>query len=296
MGSLSEATPLLSVVVPTCHRNEDLTQCLKELQPQSRPNPADGPGTVQRDDFLFEVVVTDDGSRSTAESLIREEFPWVRWCPGPRRGPAANRNSGGGRARGEWLLFLDDDCIPTKSWLKAYATATQQFPDYSVLEGRTEAPGPQVRCDHESPINVKGGALWSCNFGIKRSLFFEIGGFDEKFPFPCWEDMDLEFRLKDAGYTSKFLPDARAQHPWRPRRGTRFCFETAESMQYFISKHPEARPIIDVTWGFKRMFKIVVFEFPANLRRFHELSAFRVLYLELLTAIRVTWLLRFKRS
>ncbi|HYZ71913.1 MAG TPA: hypothetical protein VE641_02465 [Chthoniobacterales bacterium] len=181
------------------------------------------------------------------------------------------------------------------SWLKAYGSATQQFPDYRVLEGQTVAPGPQLRCDHESPINVKGGMLWSCNFGIKRSLFFEIGGFDEQFPFPSMEDMDLQFRLEHAGYTSKFLPEACARHPWRPRRGTRFCFESAESIQYFISKHPQTRPIFDVTWGFKRMIKIAVFEFPKNLRRYRDLSVFRVLYLDLLTAVRITWILRFKR-
>ena len=296
MGSLSEATPLLSVVIPTCHRNEDLIQCLKELQPQSQGNSGYHPGTALKDDIPYEVVVTDDGSRSTAEGLIRDQFPWVRWCPGPRRGPAANRNSGAHQARGEWLLFLDDDCVPMNSWLKAYGSAAQQSLDYSVLEGQTVAPGPQIRCDHESPINVKGGLLWSCNFGIKRSLFLEIGGFDEKFPFPSMEDMDLQVRLKEAGHTSKFLPEACAQHPWRPRRGSRFCFESARSIQYFISKHPEARPGFDVSWGFKRMFKIVAVEFPANLRRFRELSVFRVLYLELLTAIRITWLLRFKRT
>lgn len=294
MGSISELTPLLSVVVPTCHRNEDLTQCLKELQPQTQSHPAHLPGTVQRDNFLYEVIVTDDGTRSTAEGLIRERFPWVRWCPGPRRGPAANRNSGAHQARGEWLLFLDDDCVPMNSWLRGYGSATQQFPDYSVLEGQTAAPGPQQRCDHESPINAKGDMLWSCNFGIKRSLFLEIGGFDEKFPFPSMEDMDLQFRLQQAGYTSKFLPEACAQHPWRPRRGTRFCFEAAESIRYFISRHPQTRPIFDVTWGFKRMVKIVVFEFPANLWRFREPSVFRVLYLDLLTAFRITWILRYK--
>jgi GT2 family glycosyltransferase len=294
MGSFSEVSPLLSVIVPTCHRNEDLTQCLAELQPPSQGNPAHGSGIVQTDDFLYEVVVTDDGTRSTAEGLIRDQFPWVRWCPGPRRGPAANRNSGARQARGEWLLFLDDDCAPMNKWLKTYGSATQQFPDCSVFEGQTIAPEPQHQSDHESPINMKGGLLWSCNFGIKRSLFLDIGGFDEKFPVPAMEDMDLQFRLEQAGYTSKFLPDACAQHPWRPRRGTRFCLALAKSVQYFISKHPQARPIFDVTWGFKRMLKIVVFEFPANLLRFRDITAFRVLYLDLLTAFRITWILRFK--
>jgi GT2 family glycosyltransferase len=297
MEQSSKATPLLSVIVPTCHRNEDLGHCLEALRPVDGETIAGSPiaETVRTKNFVYEVVVTDDGVRGTAEGLISEKYPWARWCAGPRRGPAANRNSGARMGRGEWLLFLDDDCVPVSGFLVAYASAAHQFPAYSVFEGQTVAPHPQQRSDQESPINVKGGVLWSCNFGIRRSLFLEIGGFDEKFPFPSMEDMDLQFRLEQAGYTSKFLPKACAQHPWRPRRGTRFCFESAKSIQYFISKHPETRPIFDVTWGFKRMVKIAGFEFPANLRRFRDLSAFRVLYLDLLTAVRITWILRFKR-
>jgi GT2 family glycosyltransferase len=298
MGPASNTTPLLSVIVPTCHRNEDLGHCLEALQPRDDETIIASVviKTIRTKNFVYEVIVTDDGLRGTAEGLISERYRWARWCAGPRRGPAANRNSGARNSQGEWLLFLDDDCVPLSSWLEAYASATHQFPDYSVFEGQTVAPQPQQRSDHESPINVKGGLLWSCNFGIKRTLFLEVGGFDEKFPVPAMEDMDLQFRLKQAGYTSKFLPEACAQHPWRPRRGTRFCLSLAKSVQYFTTKHPQARPIFDVTWGFKRMVKIAVFEFPANLRRFRDLSAFRVLYLDLLTAVRITWILRYKRQ
>jgi GT2 family glycosyltransferase len=115
-----------------------------------------------------------------------------------------------------------------------------------------------------------------------------MGGFDEKFPVAAMEDMDLQFRLDAAGYRSRFLPDACVEHPWRPRRGTRFCIALAKSVRYFTDKHPEARSIFTDTWGIKRMIKIISFEFPRNLLRFRDVSSLRVLYLDLLTAVQIS--------
>jgi GT2 family glycosyltransferase len=298
MDPASEVAPLISVIVPTCHRNQDLIVCLEALRPEKQSSSASE--TLSRAETtkdrpngssskpLYEVIVTDDGSQSTAEALIQKSYPWVRWLPGPRRGPAANRNSGARKASGAWALFLDDDCVPESGWVGAYAAATRNFPERSVFEGRTIAPKPQSQSDHESPLNLQGDLLWSCNFGIKRQLFLELGGFDENFPVPAMEDMDLQFRLRDVGYTSKFLFDACAQHPWRPRRGAHFCVALAKSVHYFVLKHPEAKPIFADTWGIKRMIKIVSFEFPRNLFRFRDLSSFRVLYLDLLTCVHIT--------
>ena len=57
------------------------------------------------DAHLYEVIITDDGRQSTAEQMVKEQYPWVRWVKGPQRGPASNRNNGGTRATN---LFLAD--------------------------------------------------------------------------------------------------------------------------------------------------------------------------------------------
>jgi GT2 family glycosyltransferase len=299
MDNASAKGPLVSIVVPTCHRNHDLVLCLSALESGAQISISSSTVSPVNEilmntgssllGFSYEVIVTDDGSSSTAEAVVREKFPWARWLPGPRKGPAANRNSGAQNARGEWVFFLDDDCIPNPGWIESCVAGIHRFPECSVFEGQTiGGPNPRTRSDHESPLNLQGGLLWSCNFGIKRQLFLRIGGFDESFPVPAMEDMDLQFRLKELGYASKFLFDACAQHPWRPKRGTHFCIALAKSVRYFIIKHPEARPIFADTWGIKRMIKIITFEFPRNLVRFHDLSAFRVLYLDLLTAFEIS--------
>lgn len=288
----SVAAPVLSVVIPTCHRNGDLIRCLEALRAQQPlmldSNKSSNARSSHKTDFSYEFIVTDDGTQSTAAAVIRDAFPGVKWVQGPRRGPAANRNFGASKAVGKWLLFLDDDCLPSSNWLAAYGLAILTFPQCGVLEGRTIASGPRTRADQECPLNLKGGLLWSCNFGIRRDLFFQIGGFDEQFPAPALEDMDLKRRLDQAGHVIRFLVDACVEHPWRPRRGARFCISVAQSVLYFTIKHAEVRPIFVKTWGIKRIIKIISFEFPRNLFRYRNLSSFRLLYLDLLTAVHIS--------
>ena len=91
----------ISVIIPTCHRNASLAKCLDCLAPGTQTLPPE----------QYEVIVTDDGSRSTAQQMVQENYPWVLWIAGPCRGPAANRNNGAEAAQGQWLAFTDDDCL-----------------------------------------------------------------------------------------------------------------------------------------------------------------------------------------
>lgn len=195
---------LISVIVPTCHRNDLLAQCLDCL----------APGVQTLSPEHYEVIVTDDGSRSTAEQLVRESYPWATWIAGPRKGPAHNRNHGAASARGEWLAFTDDDCLPVPSWLAAYAEAITEA--VSVYEGKTICLQGVSSPLYQSPTNLTGGCLWSCNFMIQASLFREVEGFDTDFAMPAMEDIDLHERLCQRGKPGKFVDAAVVDHP--PRR------------------------------------------------------------------------------
>src|SRR5882762_3404290 len=99
--------PLISVVIPTYHRNDLLARCLERL----------APGRQTIDASRYEVTVTDDSKTSTAEAMVREQFPFATWIKGPQRGPASNRNYGARAGKGTWIAFLDDDCVPGPGWL-----------------------------------------------------------------------------------------------------------------------------------------------------------------------------------
>ena len=112
-----------SVLIPTFHRNDLLVCCLDRLAPGSQTLPVS----------QYEVIVSDDGRDSTAEEMLRQHYPWARWVKGPQEGPAANRNFAVTQAKGTWLVFTDDDCLPELGWLKAYRERNSNEPHRRVF-------------------------------------------------------------------------------------------------------------------------------------------------------------------
>jgi len=191
---------MLSIVIPTCDRADALRECL---------------GRVVDQRAGYEVIVSDD-SRTDGPRRVVAEFPGVRWLEGPRRGPAANRNRGASHAKGEWLVFLDDDCLPESGWLEAYGEAITDEVD--VLEGRTVCPLQDGFAFYEIVENVDGGAFWSCNLAVRREKFLELRGFDEDFTCACAEDMEFAWRMRKRGLRSVFVEKAAVTHPPREMR------------------------------------------------------------------------------
>ena len=193
---------MISVIIPTCHRNDLLAKCLDCL----------APGAQTLSPEQYEVIVTDDGSCSTAGAMLAERYPWVQWVAGPRKGPAANRNSGAALAQGEWLAFTDDDCLPGKDWLVKLAEAMDG--PALAMEGAVHPIGDLSQDLSECPVNLTGGYFWSANIAVKRSLFEQIDGFDPTYPLAAHEDVDIKLRLK-ALTEIMFVPDAAVMHPVR---------------------------------------------------------------------------------
>lgn len=195
--------PSISVIIPTCHRNDLLAVCLDRL----------APGAQSLSPEQYEVVVTDDGINSTAKAMLRDRYAWARWVQGPRRGPAANRNSGARIASGELIAFTDDDCIPSPNWLMAYSAAIQ--PELDVYEGKTTCT-PEFRSPLDrAPLNLNGGCFWSCNLMVRAASFQKLGGFDEDFPTAWCEDVEFFHRVKQTGTAWRFVSEAIVDHPTR---------------------------------------------------------------------------------
>jgi GT2 family glycosyltransferase len=221
-----------SVIVPTCRRPETLARALACL----------GPGTQTYSSASYEVIVTDDDPALGASAALSRDFPWVRWTSGPGRGPAANRNHGARQARGRWLAFTDDDCLPDRAWLSAFFHAREENPSVRVLEGRTIADRPRRTLLETAPINETGGHLWSCNFAIENALFRELGGFDERFVWATMEDADLAERLRERHLPFSFVPRATVCHPWRSVDARRTHERHLPSLLLFLQLHPQHLP------------------------------------------------------
>jgi len=197
-------TPYLSVIIPTYRRNESLAHCLDCLKH----------GKWEADYDNYEVIVTDDDPAHGAKVMVETSYSWVRWVAGPHRGPAANRNNGACNAKGEWLVFLDDDCLPDKVWLDTIQQAAASGL-YDIIEGKTIAPDKSDNPFQYSVENLNGGVYWSCNLAIRAQVFWQLGGFDEDFLEAGGEDMELAYRIKSLNLKAQFFIGAIVIHSSR---------------------------------------------------------------------------------
>jgi len=221
-----------SVVIPTYERPDDLRICLNSLSEE-----------FQQGSQTYEVIVTDDSKSDKSKRMVKKEFPDVSWGKGKQNGPAGNRNAGVKRAQGQWIVFLDDDCIAQVDYLNAYAKAIRANPGTQVFEGRIFANRPRITWAEGCPENSSGGMLWTSNLCIKKSLFFEIGKFDERFKV-AYEDVEFAHRLKQRKTKTVFVSDAAVCHPWRSLRSGGKNWKSKgyqiESLLLFLDKHSDA--------------------------------------------------------
>lgn len=228
---------LLSIVIPTYHRNELLTECLNCL----------APGVQSLNSDCYEVIVTDDGTQDTAEAMIEQQYPWVKWVSGPRKGPGANRNNGVKHTTGEWLVFTDDDCLPDSHWLEEYVNAIASNADSLVFDGKVYADRPRKSLAERSPLKETAGSLWTCNLAIQKKLFVSIDGFDERFPYAAMEDIDLRIRLERVNHKSVFIYNASVCHPWRIVKWKE-TKQRQQSVFLYLSIHPSEKKRYNPTY------------------------------------------------
>lgn len=247
---------LFSVIIPTCNRSELLVKCLDLLALEYQNFEA----------WNYEIIVSDDSISNFTQKLIYKKYKCVKWVKGPQKGPAANRNNGAKYAIGEWLVFTDDDCFPTGTWLSSYGNAILNN-NVKVFEGLTDVDRRKQRFDEVAPINIKGGNLWSCNFAIKKNFFFSIKGFDENFPFPAMEDTDLLIRIKKLE-DIMFLPQAKVIHPWRKVKPFSSYKKWLVSHKYILQKHGVK---INFSYRYSRI-KILIGDFFVSTRDLVTLS------------------------
>jgi histidinol-phosphate phosphatase family protein len=128
----------------------------------------------------------------------------VSVVPGRAAGPAAARNLGWRRATAEWVAFLDDDVVPSATWLGDLAADLEGLgPDVGGSQGEIVVPMPGGRRPTDWERNVRGleTARWAtADMAYRREALEEVGGFDERFPRAYREDADLGLRVVRAGY------------------------------------------------------------------------------------------------
>jgi glycosyltransferase involved in cell wall biosynthesis len=223
-------TQLISLVVTTYNRSDALALVLSGLRAQSDPD--------------FEVIIADDGSSTEhvqkVNSVARRLGCKVThvWHPDVGFTASQVRNLGVAAAKGDYIIFLDGDCVPEVDFVAQHRKLMQrgcfvngsrvllsagltgellsipqsphgQTASYwvrhrlsgraSKLSGLLRLPDSRWRC--HSQFRWKG--IRSCNLAVWRADYERVNGFDETFVGWGHEDADFVLRLHNAGLVRK---------------------------------------------------------------------------------------------
>lgn len=208
--------PFVSIIVPTFRRPDVLRETLRALLQLDYP--AD----------RHEIIVVDDGSGDGTADVVealRAEHPHLLYQPQKNSGVATARNNGARLARGEILIFNDDDIVVQPSMIHQHLETMEEFDDCLVnghwefapelAQALQKTPFGRYRIELEqwvkknlakTPLRagrVEPEGMTACNLGVRREHFRQVGGFDEDFPFAGYEDQ--EFSLRAAALGLRFV-------------------------------------------------------------------------------------------
>lgn len=164
--------------------------------------------------------MVDDGSTDAIADVVRQ-FPGVRLLRQQNAGPAAARNHGAREAKGEIVLFTDDDCVPVADWIESMKAP---FSDPNVVgvkgiyrSAQRELAARFVQIEYEDKYRLMA-RLPSIDFidtysaAFRRTNFLAMDGYDTSFPVACAEDIELSYRMSARGWIMLFAPNAVVYH------------------------------------------------------------------------------------
>jgi glycosyltransferase involved in cell wall biosynthesis len=211
---IDKSTPLFTVIVPTHDRPSQLARCLGALAEQDFP----------RD--RFEVIVVNDGGTAPLGPIYEAFCSRLSLIllSQNQAGPSAARNTGAAQAKGPYLAFTDDDCVPARDWLSRMKERLRTKPD-QLYGGRTlnGVPDNWYAVASHSVLDVvyawQEGAtaqfrfFGAANLALAAKLFREVGGFRDSFRVA--EDREFCDRWAHQGRPMTYAPEAMVYHERR---------------------------------------------------------------------------------
>ena len=271
------ATPLISVIIPTFNRAKMVCDCVRSVLASDHPS--------------FEVIVIDDCSTedvgTTLRAAIGKDARLLCLRNEKNLQLGKSRTRGAKEARGELLLFLDDDNIVDREMLKCLSAEFALHADTGLVapmsvhvngykDGTIWTLGSDFNrwtsqpADHlagiqfeQLPTNTtRFPTLYSPNaFMVRKSVFEQIGGFDFNLPFN-YDDADLGWRIHDLGLKNWILSAALTRHMNFMTDGdtmqlrqlglnaTWKAYTLSRNRLHFVRKHFSFLQILSVTFVF----------------------------------------------
>lgn len=215
-----ENDPLVSIIIPVYNQWDYTYNCLKSILSTSA-------------DCSYEIIIADDGSTDDTERLS-ELIKNVNHIRNPKNlGFLRNCNNAAEWARGKYILFLNNDTCVLDGWLSSLIDIMERDSSVGMAGSKLIYP--------DGTLQEAGGIVWNdgtgLNYGrgrdpehaeynyvkevdyisgasimIRKSLWLDIGGFDERYIPAYFEDSDLAFEIRKRGYKVVYQPKSALIH------------------------------------------------------------------------------------
>lgn len=230
---------LVSVLIATHDREAPLRRCLESVLEQDTAG------------MKLEIIVFDDASQIPAEPSVRRSLPdpRIRWLRSETNvGVVGARNALLAGAKGDALVFLDDDAhLADPNCLQTVARSFREHPRAGLLAGkvldhregrdRVLVPFPKrsLRRDPhllERPSSV--GYFLGGLHAVRRETANAVGGYEPSLVFGE-EEMDLAYRVVQAGWEIRYVPEFAAHH--RPPPDVRAALRAGQSRLFYAARN-----------------------------------------------------------
>jgi GT2 family glycosyltransferase len=220
---MGQDQPFFSIVIPTYRRPRQLAVCLQALSRLDYP----------RD--RFEVIVVDDGGGVSLDSALApfRETLAISLLRQPQEGPSGARNAGAAMAKGDFLAFTADDCVPAADWLRTFAARFAARPGYAfggkivnAVPGNSFSTASHLLImylyEYYNALPEAARFFTPNNLAVPADRFRAMGGFDVSFVTAAGEDRELCDRWLHSGYPMAYAPEVVVAHA-HPLTFPAFC-------------------------------------------------------------------------